>query len=102
MTYILNATKALLNGTISLPEYFRISHIVMNTFEEALQFLKAHIDEEEVPYSIEVSGLMTFGLAYAYSMRDNQTKNLRQCSMTFLAKLTGSVLLQRYSQRKCN
>lgn len=64
MTYILNTTKALANAHITLNEYFRICHVVMNTLEEDLQFLKAHIDEKKVKYSIEVGGLMTAGIVY--------------------------------------
>ena len=64
LVYILNATKALLNDEINLSIYFRICHVVINTLEEDLKFLKAHIAEKKVKYSIEVGGLMTAGIVY--------------------------------------
>ena len=90
LVYILNATKALLNDEITLSIYFRICHVVINTLEEDLNFLKDHIKEIEITYSIEISGLMTTGLAYASSMKENELMNY---SFTPLAKVVNDYAL---------
>ena len=84
LSYILNATKALLNEEINLSIYFRICHVVINTLEEDLQFLKVHINDEIVLYSVEVGGLMTSGLAYHTGVSEN---NKPKYNFTELAKL---------------
>lgn len=84
LVYILNATNALLNDKITLSIYFRICHVVINTLEEDLQFLKAHVNDEKIPYSVEVGGLITAGLAYHTGVDDD---NIPRYSFTELAKL---------------
>ena len=71
LSYVLNATKALLNDEITLSIYFRICHVVINTLEEDLQFLKTHVKDDVVEYSVEVGGLMTSGLAYHTGVGDD-------------------------------
>ena len=84
LAYILNATKAFLNDKITLSIYFRICHVVLNTLEEDLQFLKAHINDAVIPYSVEVGGLMTAGLAYHTDVGED---NIPRYNFTELAKL---------------
>ena len=87
MAYILNSTKALANDRITLTEYFRICHVIMNTLEEDLQFLKTHVKDDVVEYYVEVGGLMTSGLAYHTSVGDD---NKPRYKFTDLAKLVNS------------
>ena len=87
LAYILNATKALVNAHITLEEYFRVCHVVMITLEEDLQFLKAHVKDDVVEYSVEVGGLMTSGLAYYTGVGDD---NKPRYKFTDLAKLVNS------------
>lgn len=84
LTYILRATKNLANDAISLPEYLRVCHVVMNTLEEDLQFLKDYINEEKIPYSLEVGGLIVLGLAYHTGVSED---NIPEYSFTALAKI---------------
>lgn len=90
LSYILNATKALLNDEITLSIYFRICHVVINTLEEDLQFLKAHINEEKVPYSIEVGGLIVLGLTYHTGVNED---NIPEYGFTALAKLVNRYVI---------
>lgn len=90
LAYILNATKALLNEKVTLSRYFRICHIVINTLEEDLQFLKAHIHEENLLYSVEISGLAVSGLAYVSGFREKEVLNY---SFTPLAKAVNECAL---------
>ena len=87
LTYILRATKNLANDAISLRKYFRICHVIMNTLEEDLQFLKTHVKDDVVEYYVEVGGLMTSGLAYHTSVGDD---NKPRYKFTDLAKLVNS------------
>ena len=50
---------------ITLEQYFRICHAIVNTLEEDLKFLKDHLSEEEVTYNHHVQGLFTNGLMWA-------------------------------------
>lgn len=90
LAYILNATKALLNEKVTLSRYFRICHIVINTLEEDLRFLKAHIHEENLLYSVEISGLAVSGLAYVSGFREKEVLNY---SFTPLAKAVNECAL---------
>ncbi len=64
LVYIINATKAWVDDAIDRPQYFRICHIISASLDEDLQFLSEHIDDTgDIPYSIEVNGLQTTGLA---------------------------------------
>lgn len=64
LVYIINATKAWINDAIDRPQYFRICHIISASLDEDLQFLSEHIDDTgDIPYSIEINGLQTAGLA---------------------------------------
>jgi len=87
LSYVLNATRALLNEKVTLSRYFRICHIVINTLEEDLQFLKTHVKDDVVEYSVEVGGLMTAGLAYHTGVGDD---NKPRYKFTDLAKLINS------------
>lgn len=90
MAYILNSTKALANDRITLTEYFRICHVIMNTLEEDVQFLKAHIHEEKLIYSVEISGLTVSGLAYVSGFREKEVLNY---NFTPLAKAVNECAL---------
>lgn len=90
MAYILNSTKALANDRITLTEYFRICHVIMNTLDEDLQFLKAHIHEEDLLYSVEISGLVVSGLAYVSGFREKEVLNY---SFTPIAKAVNECAL---------
>ena len=64
LVYIINATKAWIDDAIDRPQYFRICHIISTSPDEDLQFLSEHIDDSgDIPYSIEINGLQTTGLA---------------------------------------
>ena len=64
LVYIINATKAWVDDAIDRPQYFRICHIISASLDEDLQFLSEHIDDTgDIPYSIEINGLQTTGLA---------------------------------------
>ncbi|MBQ4404934.1 MAG: hypothetical protein II857_11090 [Selenomonadaceae bacterium] len=64
LIYIINATKAWIDDAIDRSQYFRICHIISASLDEYLQFLSEHIDDsEDIPYSIEINGLQTTGLA---------------------------------------
>ena len=59
-----DATKAWVGDAIDRPQYFRICHIISASLDEDLQFLSEHIDDTgDIPYSIEINGLQTAGLA---------------------------------------
>ena len=64
LVYIINATKAWIDDAIDRPQYFRICHVISASPDEDLQFLSEHIDDTgDIPYSIEINGLQTTGLA---------------------------------------
>ena len=64
LVYIINATKAWVEDAIDRPQYFRICHVISTSLDEDLQFLSEHIDDTgDIPYSIEINGLQTTGLA---------------------------------------
>lgn len=64
LVYIINATKAWVDDSIDRLQYFRICHIISASLDEDLQFLSEHIDDTgDIPYSIEINGLQTTGLA---------------------------------------
>ncbi|MBQ3726467.1 MAG: hypothetical protein II902_05350 [Selenomonadaceae bacterium] len=64
LVYIINATKAWINDAIDRSQYFRICHVISASLDEDLQFLSEHIDDTgDIPYSIEINGLQTTGLA---------------------------------------
>ena len=64
LAYIINATKAWINDAIDRSQYFRICHVISASLDEDLQFLSEHIDDTgDIPYSIEINGLQTTGLA---------------------------------------
>lgn len=64
LVYIINATKAWIDDVIDRPQYFRICHVISASLDEDLQFLSEHIDDSgDIPYSIEINGLQTTGLA---------------------------------------
>ena len=62
--YLINATRCLMVNFIDHPTYFRICHAVTHTLQEDLEYLGEHIFEEELPYSVNVQGLLTSGLMY--------------------------------------
>lgn len=62
--FLINATRCLLVDFIDRPTYFRICHAVTHSLEEDLVFLGEHINEEDIPYSVYVQGLLTAGLMY--------------------------------------
>lgn len=64
VNFLINATRCLLVDFIDRPTYFRICHAVTHSLEEDLTFLSEHINEEDIPYSIYVQGLLTSGLMY--------------------------------------
>ena len=64
LVYIINATKAWVDDSIDRSQYFRICHVISASLDEDLQFLSEHIDDTgDIPYSIEINGLQTTGLA---------------------------------------
>lgn len=64
LVYIINATKAWVDDVIDRPQYFRICHVLSASLDEDLQFLSEHVDDSgDIPYSIEINGLQTTGLA---------------------------------------
>lgn len=64
LVYIINATKAWIKDSIDRPQYFRICHVIFASLDEDLQFLSEYIyDIDNIPYSIEINGLQTTGLA---------------------------------------
>ncbi len=63
--FLINATRCLMTDFITLEQYFRICHAIVNTLEEDLKFLKDHLSEEEVTYNHHVQGLFTNGLMWA-------------------------------------
>lgn len=97
LAYILNTTKALANSKINLSYYFRICHVVFNTFEDDLQFLNAHINENSIAYSIEVNGLMASGLAYDRGINENDAPSY---SFNEFAKLVSEYALKDNSEKK--
>ena len=88
---ILNATKALANNLIELNIYFRICNSVLNTLEEDLQFLKSHIEENTIDYSISVGGLITVGLACHRGIIEGNSKSY---AFTELAKIVNEYALK--------
>lgn len=65
INYLINASKCLSSDFIDLPFYFRICHIIINSLEEDLNFLKEHIiDNSDYEYGDIIQGLMNSGLVY--------------------------------------
>ena len=64
ISYLINATRCLLENLIDRATYFRICHTITNTLEEDLAFLGEHIFEADLPYDISIQGLLTSGLMY--------------------------------------
>lgn len=64
ISYLINATRCLLENLIDRETYFRICHTITNTLEEDLAFLGEHIFETDLPYNISIQGLFTSGLMY--------------------------------------
>lgn len=64
--FIINATRCFIMGWIDLPLYFRICHVIVNTLEEDLYFLKEHLEEKTLPDSYQVKGLLVNGLMYQH------------------------------------
>ena len=62
--YIINATRCLLSEFINTPDYFRICHIITQTVEEDLLYVRDHLHEKDLPYSAYVQGLLTSGLMF--------------------------------------
>lgn len=76
MDYIINATLSLLDKNIAISDYFRICQAITNTLDEDLVFLKDNILDgkkirKELPYSLELQGLLTSGLMYQTLLRIN-------------------------------
>ena len=97
LAYILNATKALANNRIELPLYFRVCNIILNTLEEDLNFLKSHISEETIDYSISVGGLTTVGLACHRGIIEDNSKSY---TFTELAKIVNEYALKGDGQKR--
>lgn len=64
ISYLINATRCLLENLIDRETYFRICHTITNTLEEDLAFLGEHIFEADLSYDISIQGLLTSGLMY--------------------------------------
>lgn len=64
ISYLINATRCLLENLIDRATYFRICHTITNTLEEDLAFLGEYIFEADLPYDISIQGLLTSGLMY--------------------------------------
>lgn len=64
ISYLINATRCLLENLIDRETYFRICHTITNTLEDDLAFLGEHIFETDLPYNISIQGLFTSGLMY--------------------------------------
>lgn len=96
MACILNATKALADSRIELNVYFRICNIVLNTLEEDLQFLKNHINEKTIDYSISVGGLMTVGLVCHRGIIQDNDKSY---AFTELAEIVNEYALKGDGQK---
>lgn len=63
--YLINATRCLLVEFIDLQTFFRICHVIKNTLEEDLQFLRKNIlSESDHEYNPCTQGLLTAGLMY--------------------------------------
>ena len=62
--YLINATRCLLVNFVDHPTYFRICHAITHSLQEDLEFLSEHIYDEDIPYSVNVQGLLTSGLMY--------------------------------------
>lgn len=62
--FLINASRCLQVGFISLPLYFRICQIVSSTVLEDLLFLRDHINDSDLPYTLEIQGLLSSGLMY--------------------------------------
>ena len=98
LVYILNTTRVLItNDSLNLPMYFRICNTISHTLEEDLQFLNAHIDEKTIGYSIEVSGLITAGLAYDRGFSEN---NAPSYAFTDFAKIINEYALKGDGEKK--
>jgi len=72
--YLINATRCLLSDFIERPDFFRICHVITQTIDEDLVFLRNHISEENLPYSASVQGLLNVGIMYqsTYDAEGNQ------------------------------
>jgi hypothetical protein len=64
ISYLINATRCLLENLIDRENYFRTCHIITSTLEEDLAFLGEHIFETDLSYEISIQGLLTSGLMY--------------------------------------
>lgn len=62
--FLINATRCLLVNFIDHPTYFRICHAITHSLQEDLEFLGEHIYDEDIPYCVNVQGLLTSGLMY--------------------------------------
>ena len=62
--YLINASRCLLTDFINLGDYFRICNVITQTVEEDLIFLKENLFETNLPYSLEVQGLLNVGLMH--------------------------------------
>lgn len=63
--YLINATRCLLTDFIDLETYFRICRAVTGTLDEDLQYLRDHLEEEDLPYNNNIQGLYSAGLMYS-------------------------------------
>ena len=71
--FIINVTNVLLSGFIDLMQFFRIVHVVSDTLLEDLLFLKHHIGDSELLYSLETQGLLSNGLVHLNKIGENTT-----------------------------
>lgn len=91
MDFIINATFSFANYYIDKTTYFRICNAVNNSLQEDLEFLQMNFSEEnELPYSDEVQGLINQGLMEKegpqWQSFDEQSEASKPYKFTLLAK----------------
>lgn len=82
VNYLINVSRCLSAAFIEHPVYFRICHIITNSLEEDLDFLKEHIVEDsEYEYGDIIQGLMNNGLMYQSVLDANGDNRYRFTSL---------------------
>lgn len=82
--YLINASRCVLEEHIDRETYFRICHALTHTLEEDLDYLRQHINENQLTYCVSVQGLLTSGLMYQSVIGGDDEQKY---SFTPLAKL---------------
>lgn len=85
--YIINASRSLLSGFITLNEFFRICRQITHNLDEDLRFLQENLTKSNISYNYSIEGLLSTGLMYQSIIDANEGHEGQNYSFTTLAEI---------------